>query len=107
MLPVHETGICSVATAAEIVGSKWTVLIVHDLSEGPRRERSCEGISPRTLAERLRWLEAEEMVVRRSYPESPPRVEYALTPKGQALLPIVHEMRRFGHEWLGCGVHDA
>jgi DNA-binding HxlR family transcriptional regulator len=111
MLPVHEVPTCSVAGAAEIVGSKWTVLIVHDLSEGPRRftelERSCAGISPRTLAERLRWLEAEEIVVRESYPESPPRVEYALTAKGEALLPVVHEMRRFGHDWLGCGVHDA
>jgi DNA-binding HxlR family transcriptional regulator len=111
MLPVHASGTCSVATTAEIVGSKWTVLIVHDLSEGPRRftelERSCAGISPRTLAERLRWLESEEIVMRRSYPESPPRVEYELTAKGQALLPIVHEMRRFGHEWLGCGVHDT
>src|SRR4029450_3325177 len=62
MLAVHETGTCSVATTAEIVGSKWTVLIVHDLSEGPRRftelERSCAGISPRTLAERLRWVAA-------------------------------------------------
>jgi len=111
MLPVHEVPTCSVAGAAEIVGSKWTVLIVHDLSEGPRRftelERSCAGISPRTLAERLRRLELEDFVVRRSYPESPPRVEYELTPKGAALLPIVREMRRFGHEWLGCGAHDA
>ena len=111
MLPVHEAPTCSVAGAAEIVGSKWTVLLVHDLSEGPRRftelERSCAGISPRTLAERLRWLETEGIVARQSYPESPPRVEYALTEKGQALLPIVHEMRRFGHDWLGCGVHDT
>ena len=111
MLPVHAAPTCSVAGAAEIVGSKWTVLIVHDLSEGPRRftelERSCAGISPRTLAERLRWLEAEEIVERQSYPESPPRVEYALTQKGHALLPVVHEMRRFGHDWLGCGVHDS
>ena len=111
MLPVHEVPTCSVAGAAEIVGSKWTVLIVHDLSEGPRRftqlERSCAGISPRTLAERLRRLELEDIVLRRSYQESPPRVEYELTPKGKALLPIVHEMRRFGHEWLGCGAHDA
>jgi DNA-binding HxlR family transcriptional regulator len=111
MLPVHEVPTCSVAGAAEIVGSKWTVLIVHDLSEGPRRftelERSCAGISPRTLAERLRWLEGKGIVARSSYPESPPRVEYELTEKGRALLPIVHEMRRFGHEWLGCGVHDA
>ncbi len=111
MLPVHEAPTCSVAGAAEIVGSKWTVLLVHDLSEGPRRftelERSCAGISPRTLAERLRWLETEGIVVRHGYPESPPRVEYALTPKGEALLPIVHEMRRFGHDWLGCGVHET
>ena len=48
-----------------------------------------------------------EIVVRRSYAESPPRVEYQLTDKGLALLPIVGEMRRFGHEWLGCGVHQT
>ena len=109
MLPVHQAGQCSVAAASEIVGSKWTVLIVHDLSEGPRRftelEHACAKISPRTLAERLRWLEAEGIVVRRSYAESPPRVEYELTEKGAALLPICDEMRRFGHEWLGCEVH--
>ena len=110
MLQVHQSETCSVAACAEIVGAKWTVLIVHELSEGPRRftqiEHSCAGISPRTLAERLRWLEAEEIVVRRSYAESPPRVEYELTEKGAALLPLIAEMRRFGHDWLGCGVHD-
>ena len=104
MLPVHEAGECSVAATSEIVGAKWTVLIVHDLSEGPRRftqlEHACAGISPRTLAERLRWLEAEGLVVRRSYAESPPRVEYELTEKGEALLPIIDEMRRFGHDYL-------
>ena len=110
MLQVHQSETCSVAACAEIVGAKWTVLIVHELSEGARRftqiEHSCAGISPRTLAERLRWLEAEEIVVRRSYAESPPRVEYELTEKGAALLPLIAEMRRFGHDWLGCGVHD-
>ena len=73
---------------------------------GPRRfselEHSCRGISPRTLSERLRWLEGEDLIARRSYPESPPRVEYELTEKGEALLPIIDEMRRFGHEFLGC-----
>jgi DNA-binding HxlR family transcriptional regulator len=111
MHQVHQSETCSVAACAAIIGAKWTVLLVHELSEGPRRftqiEHSCAGISPRTLAERLRWLEAEEIVVRRSFAESPPRVEYALTEKGAALLPLVTEMRRFGHEWLGCGVHDA
>ena len=101
---------CAVAATAEIIATKWTPLIVHDLSEGPRRftqlEHACERISPRTLAERLRWLEAEEIVARHSYAESPPRVEYELTEKGAALLPLIQEMRRFGHDWLGCGVHD-
>jgi DNA-binding HxlR family transcriptional regulator len=109
MLQVHQTETCSVAACAEIVGAKWTVVIVHDLSEGPRRftevEHSCAGISPRTLAERLRSLETEGIVVRQSYAESPPRVEYELTDKGRALLPLVTEMRRFGHEWLGCPAH--
>ena len=107
MNPVHEAGTCAVAATAEIVGAKWTALLVHDLSEGPRRfselERSCHGISPRTLAERLRVLESEAIVERHSYPESPPRVEYRLTAKGQSLLPIIDAMREFGHEWLSCG----
>ena len=103
MNPIHDST-CSVAACAEILGAKWTAVLVHDLSEGPRRftelEHSCAGISPRTLAERLRVLEGEGVVLRRSYPESPPRVEYELTEKGQALLPIIGEMRRFGHAWL-------
>ena len=101
---VHASGCCSVAACAEIIGSKWTALLVHDLSEGPRRftelEHSCMGISPRTLSERLRWLEDEGLVERRSYPESPARVEYELTPKGDALLPIIDAMRSFGRDWL-------
>ena len=103
MKAVHDET-CSVAACAEIIGAKWTALLVHDLSEGPRRfselEHSCAGISPRTLSERLRALEDEGIIERRSYPESPPRVEYELTAKGEALLPITGVMRNFGHEWL-------
>ncbi len=110
MNPVHEATTCAVAACAEIIGAKWTALLVHDLSEGPRRfselERSCHGISPRTLAERLRVLETDGIVVRHSYAESPPRVEYELTAKGEALLPIIDAMRDFGHTWLGCPVHE-
>ena len=104
MNPIHDVTSCSVAACAEIIGAKWTALLVHDLSEGPRRfselEHSCAGISPRTLSERLRALEADSILERRSYPESPPRVEYELTDKGRALLPIIAEMRRFGHAFL-------
>ena len=103
MNPVHDAT-CAVACCADIIGSKWTALIIHDLSEGARRfsqlEHSCPGISPRTLSERLRWLEEGGLVERRSYAETPPRVEYELTEKGLALLPIIGEMRRFGHDWL-------
>ena len=108
MREVHDEH-CSVACTADIIGSKWTAVLVHDLSEGPRRfselERSCPGISPRTLSERLRVLEQEGILVRRSYAESPPRVEYELTPKGEGLLPVIEEMRKFGHEWL-VPAHD-
>src|SRR5678816_1451067 len=103
MRPVHDES-CSVAACAEIIGAKWTALLVHDLSEGARRftelEHSCPGISPRTLAERLRALEQEGIVERHSYAESPPRVEYELTAKGQALLPVIDAMRSFGRTWL-------
>ena len=106
MNPVHESTSCAVAACAEIIGAKWTALLVHDLSEGPRRfsqlEHSCAGISPRTLSERLRALEDEGLVDRRSYAESPPRVEYELTEKGEALLPIIDSMREYGSHWLGA-----
>src|SRR5436309_11896348 len=103
MNEVHDHD-CAVAATAEVIASKWTPLIVHDLSEGPRRfmqlEHACPGISPRTLSERLDMLERQGVVIRRSYPESPPPVEYELTDKGRALLPIIREMRRFGRSWL-------
>ena len=109
MNPVHDPTTCGVAACAEIIGARWTALLVHDLSEGSRRfselERSCHGISPRTLAERLRALESEGIVERQSYPEAPPRVEYTLTEKGRSLLPIIDAMREFGHAWLECGHH--
>ena len=105
MKAVHDET-CSVAACAEIIGAKWTAILVHDLSEGARRfselEHSCAGISPRTLSERLRALEQEGVLVRHSYAEHPPRVEYELTRKGRALLPIIDEMRHFGHSWLVC-----
>jgi len=96
---------CPVCRTADIVCGKWTLLIVRDLSEGRSRfcelERSLGGISPRTLSLRLRALEEEGILERRTYPEVPPRVEYALTEKGRALVPIIDSMRTYGTEWLG------
>src|ERR687891_2698283 len=98
---------CPVCRTAEIVSGKWTLLVIRDLADGSQRfcelERSLEGISPRTLSLRLRALEEHGIVERRTYPEVPPRVDYTLTPKGQALAPLIEDMRRFGREHLGVG----
>lgn len=102
---------CPVCRTAEVVCGKWTLLLVRDLAEGHSRfcelERSLSGISPRTLSLRLRALEDEGIVERHTFPEVPPRVEYALTEKGLALLPIIEDMRSYGEHWLGADCEDA
>ncbi len=95
---------CPVARTAQIISNKWTPLIVRDLARRPCRftelARSLVGISPKTLAERLRALEAARIVTRQPYAEVPPRVEYTLTEKGLALLPIITTMHTYGSTWL-------
>ena len=97
---------CPVCRTAEIVCGKWTLLVIRDLADGRSRfcelERSLQGISPRTLSLRLRALEEEGIVERQTFPEVPPRVEYVLTTKGQALVPLIEDMRTYGTEWLGA-----
>src|SRR5829696_1201576 len=95
---------CPVCRTSEIISGKWTLLIIRDLADSALRfcelERSLQGISPRTLSLRLRCLEEQGIVERRTYPEVPPRVEYALTDKGRALVPLIEDMRSYGRKWL-------
>ena len=102
---------CPVCHTAEIISGKWTLLLIRDLADGRSRfcelERSLEGISPRTLSLRLRALESEGIVERRTYPEVPPRVEYRLTAKGEALVPLIEQMRHYGRQWLVNGSSAA
>ena len=102
MASSNET--CPVCRTAEIVCGKWTLLVIRDLAEGRSSfcelERSLHGISPRTLSLRLRALEEEGIVERQTFPEVPPRVEYALTDKGRALVPLIEDMRFYGLQWL-------
>ena len=95
---------CPVCRTAEIVSGKWTLLVIRDLAASSHRfcelERSLAGISPRTLSLRLRALEEHGVVERHTYPEVPPRVEYGLTDKGRALVPLIENMRSYGSRWL-------
>jgi DNA-binding HxlR family transcriptional regulator len=104
VMSAESNSTCPVCRTAQVVCGKWTLLLIRDLAEGSSRfcelERSLEGISPRTLSLRLRALEEEGIVERHTFPEVPPRVEYALTPKGEALIPLVDDMRAYGKRWL-------
>ncbi|MBE7553476.1 MAG: helix-turn-helix transcriptional regulator [Anaerolineales bacterium] len=95
---------CPVGRVAHLLGNKWALLIIRDLASGFKRfgelQRSMGHISPRTLSARLSTLEEAGIVERRAYAEIPPRVEYSLTEKGRALLPLLHAMRDYGEKWL-------
>lgn len=94
---------CSIEKSLEILNGKWSFLILRDLFCGTRRfgelRKSLKGISPKTLSERLKELEAKGVLTRTAYPTVPPTVEYALTAKGQSLKPIIVAMKIWGATW--------
>jgi DNA-binding HxlR family transcriptional regulator len=90
--------------AVELIGSRWTGAIIQTLLQGKARYALIRGAIPditdRMLSERLRSLEAEELVIRRVVPESPVRVEYELTEKGRSLQASLHEIGAWAERWL-------
>jgi DNA-binding HxlR family transcriptional regulator len=90
--------------AIELIGKRWTGVIIMVLLEGPRRfneiAERVEGASDRMLSERLKELEATGLLERCVYPETPVRIEYRLTEKGKALTPVLEAIRQWGYEWL-------
>ena len=95
-----EPRVGCIASAMEIVGSKWTALILRDLFSGPKRfcefEKSVGSINPRTLSQRLDALEEHGIITKQNFAEVPPRTEYTLTEKGRDLLPILKQMAAWG-----------
>jgi DNA-binding HxlR family transcriptional regulator len=91
------------ARALDLVGDKWTLLIVRDLAAGPRRfvelQRVLPGISTEQLRSRLNRMVADGMLTRKRYREVPPRVDYELTPRSRALMPVLAELARWGYQW--------
>ncbi|MGI8713347.1 MAG: winged helix-turn-helix transcriptional regulator [Solirubrobacteraceae bacterium] len=91
------------ARALDLVGDKWTLLIVRDLMSGPRRfvelQRVLPGISTEQLRSRLNRMVADGMLTRKRYREVPPRVDYELTERARELAPVLGELARWGFEW--------
>jgi DNA-binding HxlR family transcriptional regulator len=98
-----EPKVGCIASAMEIVGNKWTALILRDLFSGPKRfcelERSVGNINPRTLSQRLDALEDHGIISRQSFAEVPPRTEYTLTHKGTDLQPVLRQMAAWGTKY--------
>jgi DNA-binding HxlR family transcriptional regulator len=92
---------CPIARTLDIIGERWTILLLRDLVvSGPRKfqdfERSLAGISPNTLSARLKRLEDAGIVERRFYEQHPPRAEYVLTEKGNDLRPVLRALLNWG-----------
>lgn len=100
---VTEPRIGCIAGAMEIIGNKWTALILRDLTTGPKRfselERSVGTINPRTLSQRLEDLAQHGIITKQSFAEVPPRCEYTLTKKGQDLVPVLQQMAAWGDRY--------
>jgi DNA-binding HxlR family transcriptional regulator len=96
---------CPIAGALQVIGDKWTMLIVRDLVNGPKRTTELiamlHPISSRTLVQRLRDMERDEFIERKDLGGNPPHVEYTLTDRGRLLLPFIDALKKLG-ETLDC-----
>ena len=96
---------CPVARTLDLIGERWTILMLRDLfRHGPRRfqdfQESLTGVAPNTLSARLKDMEANGLIARRLYSEHPPRLEYHLTEKGKSLGSVVRALRDWGQRHL-------
>ena len=100
MVTRDELPACPVATTVQLIGSKWKLLILRNLLMRPWRfnelRRDLEGISQKVLTDSLRTMEEDGIITRTIYPEVPPRVEYALSPLGESMKPILDAMKEWG-----------
>ena len=94
---------CPVARTLNVVGDRWTILVLRELSWGPKRYskllEALDGISTNLLADRLKKLEDAGMVTQVLYREHPPRFEYRLSEKGRAFVPVLKALRNYGEAW--------
>lgn len=98
-----EMPACPVATTVQLIGNKWKLLILRNLRIRPWRfnelRRDLQGISQKVLTDNLRAMEGDGIITRTVYPEVPPRVEYALSPLGESMTPILDVMEQWGRSY--------
>lgn len=94
---------CSVAKTLKIIGSKWTILLLHNIFEGRKRfgelQRALPGISPKTLSQRLQELEREGIISKKVFAEVPLHVEYTLSEKGKSLHGVFRSLEKWGNNY--------
>ena len=105
MYPVDYSKMCpKYESAAEVLGKKWTGLIVRVLLGGPKRFKEIKEqipeMSDKMLTDRMKELEVQEIVKRNVYPEMPVRIEYELTDKGKGLEPVIQSIQEWGERWM-------
>jgi DNA-binding HxlR family transcriptional regulator len=105
MARTYDIPDCPVARTLDLIGERWTILLLRDLLlKGPRRfqdfQDSLQGVAPNTLSARLKEMEDNGLIFRSLYSDRPPRVEYVLTDKGKSLGPIVRAMQQWGQKYL-------
>jgi DNA-binding HxlR family transcriptional regulator len=107
----HYGQFCPVAKAMELLDERWTLLVVRELMEGPKRytdlAAGLHGIGTNILADRLKELEAAGLVEKHKLPPPAASSVYELTPAGRQLRPVLHELARFGARYMGPPPADA
>ena len=102
MTDKNDLPACPVAILLKLIGNKWKILIIRDLLSGTKRfgelQRSI-GCSQKVLTDNLRELESKKLLIRKIYPEVPPRVEYTLSELGMTLNPVLREMAKWGEKY--------
>lgn len=97
-------GLCPYVTAQKVLAGKWTLLIMHELEEGPVRfkalERALQPITQATLTRQLRAMEEDGLIGRKVYSQIPPKVEYYLTPIGESFKVVLQALEHWGDEYV-------
>lgn len=103
MLTKEELPDCPVATTVSLIGGKWKLLIIRNLLMRPWRfnelKKSLGGVSQKVLTDNLRSMEDDGIIIRTIFPDVPPRVEYALSPLGESMRPILDAMQLWGDKY--------